>query len=142
MTSRLNNKAIARRYFDAYSTGDIKAVMKFIDSDLRSSPWRKQRIDEHRGEKKDETGFFRAFSSIQAIVEDQIAEVDKVANRITMHCAHSAEYQGVPATGKRIVIPYMDIILFRAGKILEEWVEYDTTNILQQISVNKNSDNF
>jgi steroid delta-isomerase-like uncharacterized protein len=142
MTPRLNNKAIARRYFDAYNTGDIKAVMKFIDSDYVLHPGGSRESMNTEERKKDETGFFRAFSNIQAIVEDQIAEVDKVANRITMHCTHSAEYQGVPATGKRIVIPYMDIILFRAGKILEEWVEYDTTNILQQISVNKNSDNF
>jgi predicted ester cyclase len=38
--------------------------------------------------------FFSAFSDIQAIVEDQIAEGDKVANRITMHCTQSGEYSG------------------------------------------------
>jgi predicted ester cyclase len=82
--------------------------------------------------------FFRAFSNIQAVVEDQIAENGKVANRITRYCTHTGEYQGVPATGKRIVIPYMDIVLIKAGKIVEEWVEYDTANILQQIRTRKN----
>jgi predicted ester cyclase len=48
--------------------------------------------------KRDETVFFKAFSNIRAIVEDQIAEGDKVANRITMHCTQTGEYQGIPAT--------------------------------------------
>ncbi len=81
--------------------------------------------------------FLKAFSNIEAVVEDQIAENDKVANRITMYCTHTGEYQGVPATGKRIAISYMDIVLFKAGKIVEEWVEYDTANILRQIRVSE-----
>jgi predicted ester cyclase len=85
--------------------------------------------------KRDELVFFKAFSSIQAVVEDQIAEGDKVANRITMYCTHTGEYQGIPSIGKRIRIPYIDIALIKAGKIVEEWVEYDTMNILQQIRV-------
>ena len=132
------NKAVARSYFDAYSTGDIEAVMKFVGSNyvLHSGGGGKSMNSDER--KRDETVFFRAFSNIQAVVEDQIAENDKVANRITMYCTHTGEYQGVSATGKRIAIPYMDIVLIKAGKIVEEWVEYDTANILQQIRARKN----
>jgi steroid delta-isomerase-like uncharacterized protein len=136
MSSELN-KAIARSYFDAYSTRDIDAVMKFIGSDYVLHPGAGGESMNSDARKKDEMAFFKAFSDIQAVVEDQIAENDKVANRITMYCTHSGEYQGVPATGKRIAIPYIDITLFKAGKIVEEWVEYDTQNILQQIRVSK-----
>lgn len=83
--------------------------------------------------KRDELLFFSAFSNIQAVVEDQIAEGDKVVSRVTMYCTHTGEYQGIPANGKRIAIPYIDIALFRAGKIVEEWVEFDMMNILRQI---------
>jgi predicted ester cyclase len=83
--------------------------------------------------KRDEMMFFSAFSNIQAVVEDQIAERDKVASRITMYCTHTGMYQGIPATGKRIAITHIDIALMKAGKIVEEWVEFDMTNILQQI---------
>jgi predicted ester cyclase len=108
--------------------------MKFIGPDYVLHPGGGGESMNAEERKKDETVFFRAFSNIQAIVEDQIAEDDKVANRISMYCTHSGEYQGVPSTGKRIVIPYIDIIRFKAGKIVEEWVEYDTMNILQQIT--------
>jgi predicted ester cyclase len=85
----------------------------------------------------DELVFFSAFSDIQAVVEDQIAEGDKVVSRIAMHCTHTGTYQGISATGKRITITCIDIALFKAGKIVEEWVEFDMMNILRQISFGK-----
>jgi len=127
------NKAVARSYFEAYNTGDIDTIMKFIGSDYVLHPGGSGEAMNSDERKRDEMVFFKAFSSIQAVVEDQIAENDKVANRIAMYCTHTGEYQGVAATGKRIAITYIDITLFKAGKIVEEWVEYDTIDILQQI---------
>jgi predicted ester cyclase len=127
------NKTAARHYFDAYDTDCIDAVMEFINPDYVLHPGgggEPMNFDER---KRDEMVFFSAFSDIEAIVDDQIAEGDKVANRITMHCTHTGEYHGIPATGKRITITYIDITLIRAGKIVEEWVEFDTMNILRQI---------
>ena len=134
MLSELN-KAITRRYFKAYETGDIDAVMEFIDPNYVLHPGAGGEPMSFEQRKRDELVFFSAFSNIQTIVEDQIAEGDKVANRITMHCTHTGQYQHIPATGKRIAITYIDIVLIKAGKIIEEWVEFDMMNILQQISV-------
>jgi predicted ester cyclase len=134
MLSELN-KAVVCRYFEAYGTGDIEAVMEFIDPHYVLHPGGGGEPMNSFMRKRDEQVFFKAFSNIEAIVEDQIAEGDKVASRITMYCTHTGEYQSVPATGKRITIPYIDITLIKAGKIVEEWVEYDTMNILRQIRV-------
>jgi predicted ester cyclase len=131
------SKTVARRYFKAYETGDLDAVMEFITPNYVLHPGGGEPLnfDER---KRDETMFFSAFSSIQAVVEDQIAEGDKVVSRITMYCTHTGEYQGIPATGKRIAITYIDITLIKAGKIVEEWVEFDMMSILQQISARSN----
>ena len=83
--------------------------------------------------KKDEMVFFSAFSKVEALVEDQIAEGGKVANRIAMRCTHAGSYQGIPPTGKRILIPYIDILSIKARKIVEEWVEFDMDSIIKQI---------
>jgi predicted ester cyclase len=128
------NKTVVRRYFEAYDTGDIDAVMEFIHPNHIHHPGGEEPLD-FDARKRDDQVFFSAFSSIKTIVEDQIAEGDKVASRITMHCTHTGEFHGVPATGKRIVITFIDISLIKDGKILEEWVEFDTMNILEQISV-------
>lgn len=133
MLSELN-KTIARRYLKAYETGDIDAVMKFVGSDYVLHPGGGEEPMNSDKRKRDETMFFSAFSDIQAVVEDQIAEDDKVVSRITMCCTHTEEYQGIPATGKRIAITYIDIAFIKAGKIVEEWVEFDMMNILKQIS--------
>jgi predicted ester cyclase len=121
MLSELN-KAVARRYFEAYDTGDIDAVMEFIDPHYILHPRGSGEPMNSYQRKRDELVLFKAFSSIQVIVEDQIAEGDKVASRITMYCTHTGEYEGIPATGKRIAIPHIDTALIKAGKIVEEWV--------------------
>jgi len=136
MLSELN-KTVARRYFKAYETGDIEAVMEFIDSNHVHHPGGVEPMNLD-ARKRDEMVFFSAFSNIQAIVEDQIAEGDKVASRVTMYCTHTGEFHGIRPSGKRIAITYIDIALIRAGKIVEEWVEFDMMSILQQISAHEN----
>jgi steroid delta-isomerase-like uncharacterized protein len=131
------NKAVARRYFEAYGTGDIDAVMQFVDRNYVLHPGGGEKTMNFDERRRDELVFFSAFSDIQAVVEDQIAEGDKVVSRITMHCTHTGTYQGIPATGKQITITYTDIALFKARKIVEEWVEFDMMSILRQISVRK-----
>jgi len=127
------NKEVARRYFKAYETGDIEAAMKFIDPDYVLHPGGGGEPMNYEARKSDEMVFFSAFSNIEVVVEDQIAEGAEVMSRITMHCTHSGEYQGVPATGKRVTITYVDIARIKAGKIVEEWVEFDLMSILRQI---------
>ena len=127
------NKALARRYFKAYETGDIDAVMRFIGSGYVLHPGAGGEPMNSEGRKRDEMVFFSAFFNIQANVEDQIAEGDEVANRITMRCTHTGEYQGIPASGKQITITYIDVIVVESGKIVEEWVEFDLLSILRQI---------
>jgi predicted ester cyclase len=131
------NKTLARRYFEAYRTGNIDAVLQFIGPHYVLHPGGGGEPMDLDARRCDEIVFFAAFSNIEAVVEDQIAEDDKVANRITMYCTHTAEYQGIPPTGRRIAITYIDITLIKAGKIIEEWVEYDLMSILKQINVSK-----
>jgi predicted ester cyclase len=134
-----SNKKLARAYFAAYGRGTIDAVMEFVGPGYVLHPGAGGNPENADERKRDETVFFSAFSNIQAVVEDQIAEGDKVANRITMYCTHTGEYRGVAPTGKRVTIPYIDISLIKARKIVEEWVEFDVTNILRQINDCKDS---
>ncbi len=85
------------------------------------------------GRQEDEAPFFAAFSDIESIVEDQIAEGNKVATRVTMRCTHTGTYGGIPPTGRRVVIPFIDISTVRDGKIYEEWDEFDARGILRQL---------
>ena len=127
------NKEITRQYIKAYEKGNANAPMKFIGPTYTLHPGANGKPMNVEERKRDETAFFSAFSSIKAKIEDQIAEDDKVVARVTMTCVHTGKYHGIPATGKRITIPYIEILHIKAGKIVEEWVEYDTASILEQI---------
>ena len=75
------NKTVARRYFEAYHTGDIDVVREFIDPHYVLHLGGGGEPMNFDARKRDELVFFLAFSSIQAIVEDQIAGGDKVVSR-------------------------------------------------------------
>lgn len=130
------NKALVRRYFSAYDTGDVNAVMKFVHPKHVHHPGGGKTMD-FTQRKSDDAVFFKAFSKIHTTVEDQIAEGDKVASRVTMEVDHTGEYQKIPPTGRRIRISFIDIGRVSSGMIIEEWTEFDMLSILQQLTPRK-----
>ncbi len=126
-------KSVVRRYFEAYNTQRPEAVMALVHPDHLYHPPGVAEAMDRKGRQADEAPFFAAFSDIESVVEDQIAEGDRVATRVTMRCTHSGTYGGIPATGRRVTIPFIDISVVRDGKILEEWDEFDSRGILQQL---------
>jgi predicted ester cyclase len=62
-----------------------------------------------------------------------MAEGDKVAVRQTWRGTHSASFQGIPPTGKRITFTSIEIYRAAGGKLVEEWVELDVFGLLQQL---------
>lgn len=81
----------------------------------------------------DERYFFEAFSEIRTSIDEALVDGDRVAARITMSCRHTGSYQGIEATGKAIRIPYMEMIHYEDGLILDEWAEFDMMGILNQL---------
>jgi predicted ester cyclase len=128
------NKALVRSYFEAYDTGDIEAVMRFIHGRHVHHPPGGDEAMDFEERRHDDEVFFSAFSDVHTVIEDQVAEGDKVASRITMHATHTGTYHGIAATGRRIAIPFMDIARVSEGRILEEWTEFDQASILKQLT--------
>ncbi len=128
------SKSVVRRYFEAYNTQRPDAVMAFVHPDHIYHPPGVSEPMDRRGRQADEAPFFAAFKDIESVVEDQIAEGDRVATRVTMRCTHAGTYGGVPATGRRVTIPFLDISVVLDGKIFEEWDEFDTRGVLRQLT--------
>ncbi len=126
-------KSAVRRYFEAYNTQRPEAVMAFVHADHIYHPPGVAKPMDRGGRQADEAPFFAAFSHIESVVEDQIAEGDRVATRVTMRCTHTGTYGGIPPTGRRITIPFIDFSTVRDGQILEEWAEFDMRGLLRQL---------
>jgi predicted ester cyclase len=80
-------------------------------------------------------GFIDAVSEFQEMVQDQIAEGDKVVTRLSGRGKHTGTLMGAAPTGKALTWSAISITRFVDGRIAEEWVEFDLLNFLQQLGV-------
>ena len=66
-------------------------------------------------------------------VDDVVCEGDKVVMRVTYRGTHRGVYEGIPATGRTIVVPGLEMFLVLGGRIVHHWHEMDHLAILRQI---------
>jgi len=76
-----------------------------------------------------------AFPDLHFILEDEIAEGDKVVTRGYLTGTHQGEFQGIPPTGKQIHVKYIDIWRVENNKLVETWLRLDQLGLLQQLGV-------
>ncbi|WP_442885598.1 ester cyclase [Amaricoccus sp.] len=50
-----------------------------------------------------------------------------------IEATHSGTFMGIPATGRRVTIPYMDFWRLRDGRIADNWVSVDFPAVLAQL---------
>lgn len=76
----------------------------------------------------------QAFPDLCALVEDEIAEGDRVVQRLTLSGTHRGDYCGLPPTGRRATWQLVAIQrLGPDGKIVEHWVCPDHLGLLRQL---------
>ena len=82
-------------------------------------------------------GEFRsAFPDFHTIIEDQIAEGDKLVIRWRMRGTHEGEFRDVVSTGKELDITGIGIFRFSSeGKVVESWDSFDQLGMMQQLGV-------
>jgi len=73
--------------------------------------------------------------SAPVTVDDIVAEGEKVVVRGHITGTHQGELMGIPATGKRATIQFIDINRIANGKIVERWAAQDDMGFLQQLGL-------
>ena len=76
-----------------------------------------------------------AFPDFQISVEDQVAEGDKVVVRWIDTGTHLGTFEGVAATGKRLLLTGIDILRIANGQIVERWSEYDMLSVFEELGI-------
>ena len=69
------------------------------------------------------------------VVEDMIAEGDKVVTRLSAYGTQTGELFGIPPTGKQVSMTAIAIHRIVNGKIVEHWGEADNLGMMQQLGV-------
>ena len=131
------NKALARRFFDAYNANDLDAAEamlaeNFLHNNLMLPPG----VPPNRTAFK-QLGlmFATAFPDHHSTIEDQVAEGNLVATRSTFRGTHQGELMGMPPTGKQVTFSSINIDRIENGKIVEKWEQSDLLGMMQQLGM-------
>ncbi|MGW4370555.1 ester cyclase [Nocardia takedensis] len=131
------NKAAAKRLFDAWNTRDLDVFAEVIAPDCIDHDPQNPFTDIHGPECLQRLArmYLAAFSDQRFLVNEQIAEGDFVTTRWTGTGTNDGEMMGMPPTGKSAVVQGITINRFRDGAIVESWGCWDTLGMMQQLGV-------
>lgn len=74
-----------------------------------------------------------AFPDLSVRVEDLFGEGDRAVARVVLRGTHRGPFLGVPPTGNRVEVGWIEIDRFENGKIAETWYWIDMLGLLHQI---------
>jgi steroid delta-isomerase-like uncharacterized protein len=74
-----------------------------------------------------------AFPDMRVEVEQLVADDENVAFAYTLTGTHKGDFNGIPATDKKIKARGLQISKFKDGKMVERWGSSDELGILKQL---------
>ena len=77
--------------------------------------------------------FYAAFPDLRHVIEDTVAEQDKVTVRFTAHGTHSGDFMGLPATGRTIAVPAIASLRVADGRVTELRAVFDQMGMMRQL---------
>ena len=129
------NKAVVRRFFEAFEANDQATLNEVLAPDLVAyshGPPGPQNREVHLQNIR----MWNAAFETHFTIEEQIAEGDRVATRVTMRALHNrGEFQGLPPDGKEIVVGGINFERIQDGKIVERRVGGDWLGMMQQLGL-------
>jgi steroid delta-isomerase-like uncharacterized protein len=132
--SEEDNKAVIRRWIEAYNNRDMQAEADVLDpgyvAHVPAAPGPLEGLEAWR---KFTAPFVEAFPDLRLTVENILSEGDKVAARVAFHGTHRGEFQGIAPTGKEVAFSSIEVNRVVGGKVEEHWVELDLLGLMQQL---------
>jgi predicted ester cyclase len=128
------NKALVLRAYELSTQKNVAALFEVYDAGYVEH----MRDGEHTLDqlKLGVPKFFAAFPDLEFIVEDMVAEGDKVAYRVTITGTHTGgPYMGIAPSGKKIEMKNTSIKRIANGKLAESWGTLDTISMMRQLGL-------
>jgi len=133
------NKELIRRWFEeVWNQGRADAIDEMFDengvahglSDDPANP-----IKGPTGFRPFHNVFREAFPNMMIVVEDVIAEDDKVAARCSIRAQHEGDFLGKAATQSPVDFTGIAIVRIYNGKIVEAWNNFDFMTLHKQVGL-------
>ena len=128
-----DSKEIVRQVLED-SWKDLGVIDELVSTDyVGHDPARPEPIRGPQGAKENVNQYREAFEGAHITVKDQIGQGDSVATRWEGRGRHTGEIMGIPPTGKDVVVEGITVSRLEGGRIVEEWTNWNTLGMLQQI---------
>ena len=131
------NKALIRRWFEeVWNKGRAEAIAEMLAADAVVHGLSDDAAKPLRGPAgflPFHTQFREAFPEIKVIVEDAIAEGDKVVARCSVRGKHTGDSLGFEATQAQVEFTGIAIVRVKDGKFVEAWNNFDFMKMYQQL---------
>ena len=131
------NKELVRRWFDeVWNKGRVDAIDEMFDKNGIAHGLSADPATPIKGPgdfKPFHTVFRQAFPNMTIVVEDMVAEGDKVAARCSILGKHEGEFMGRAATQSPIEFTGMVIVRIDKAKIVEAWNNFDFLTMNKQL---------
>ena len=133
------NKKLLRRWFEeVWNNGRADAIDEMFDengiahglSDDPSKP-----IKGPSDFRPFHSALRQAFPNMMIVIEDMIAEGDKVVARCSLRGKHEGEFLGRAATQAPFEFTGIAIVRIQNGKIIEAWNNFDFMTMHKQIGL-------
>lgn len=117
-----NKELLYQLYEEALNRGNLALIdelfaPEFVDHSTPGQPPGPAGVKDYFREIRE------GFPDIQIVLDDVIAEGDRVVVRTTWRGTHPGGYEGVAATGQRVARTLIQIFRVVDGLIVEEWNE-------------------
>ena len=129
-----DNKALVRRWFAETDRGNDRIVDELCAADyVDHSPPLPGMGSGSAGVRQANAALRAAFPDTVHIIEDQIAEGDKVVTRLRARATFTGEILGLPPNGNVVEMTGISIHRVAGGKLVEHWANFDSFSFMQQL---------
>lgn len=118
--SLAENKKLVRSFYEqVVNTGDVTRIERYLAPDFVEVHQNTRHPVGIAGAKEHVLGVRRTYPDLHLTIEQQIAEGDWIATRVTMRGTHRGEWLGIAPTGKPVEATGVNLDRVAGGRIVE-----------------------
>lgn len=134
--SENDNLAIARQSWDAWNAHDADAWIELLhETHVTESDTLPQPVRGHEGARPFIEMYIKAFPDLRFSIDQMIASGDYVISRYTATGTHKGDLAGIPPTGRHAETHGCVVAEIKNGRILRQWLYWDSAHLLRQLGV-------
>jgi steroid delta-isomerase-like uncharacterized protein len=130
------NKEIVLRWTKkGFEEGNVAIADEIVAADFVNRTPAPGQVPGREGLKQAVAMLRGAFPDIHVLVQEVIAEGDKVVIRDRIEATHQGPFMGIPATGRPVSVDRIAIYRLEDGKIAEHWANIDMAGLMRQLGL-------